>query len=285
MEPAADRAPRPSAVATSSEPAAPLGHLAFKSAVVEGTKVTITGTTDMPDDTKVSVTFDVWGRPGSAEYIGVDGDAMVSSGKFSIELDVPQRKEFKKGAYSVSLLVTPRAQSNAVLEVIGADGENLLGPQSKKSDLGFKTLEAEVKTNLRPTVTPAKYAFQNPSAFPSGSAERALAEYMRSWKARDWAKMLKFTQITWRKGESNPAEMISAWHDFKTLKGFKILKVKRTTSVANDINYVIWYEAQANKIQSKLVTARVIKEAGAYTPSASGVWGVNPVSTLGERDY
>jgi hypothetical protein len=143
---------------------------------------------------------------------------------------------------------------------------------------GISTVES-VKPTLQKALT--KYSFQQPSLFESGSAEKALSEYMLAWREKDWERMAKYTQDTWRSTESNPGEELSAFHDIKSLKGFEIIKVNRTAELVRDITYNIWYEIQPNDINANQVTARIIKEDGKYNPSASGKWGVNPDSTLG----
>jgi hypothetical protein len=139
------------------------------------------------------------------------------------------------------------------------------------------------------TATPApppapSYAFQLPSEFSEGSAERALAEYVFAWKNQDWSEMVKWSQKTWSDGEPDPAGLLEAWYDFKTLKGFEIKDVEIVSEVLTDITFVVHYEAIANQISKKQIAARVIRETAPYEPSLQGEWGVNPISALGEEE-
>lgn len=141
----------------------------------------------------------------------------------------------------------------------------------------------------QPTATPApppapSYAFQLPSEFSEGSAERALAEYVFAWKNQDWSEMVKWSQKTWIDGEPDPAGLLEAWYDFKTLKGFEIKDVEIVSEVLTDITFVVHYEAIANQISKMRIAARVIRETAPYEPSLQGEWGVNPISALGEEE-
>jgi hypothetical protein len=130
---------------------------------------------------------------------------------------------------------------------------------------------------------PQKYPFQTPANLPEGSAERVLAQFIGSWRDQDWARMVKFTEVSWRKRELNPAKTLAASYDFRPLKGFKIESVKHS-SISSDVTYTIWYKNLWSKIIKKHVTARVIKETTAGEISQDGTWGVNPISALAERD-
>lgn len=250
---------------------------------VSGDKVLISGRTDLPDGASVIVGFDVWGRSGSDLYIGVDEKTTVSKGEFTVTLSIPQRDEFKKGPYEVSVLFTPRGQSENVIELVGKDGENLVGELVNEAG-SFKTMKLVEKRDLELSVTPPSYTFQLPSEFPQGSAERTLAEYVLAWKNQDWNRMVTFAQKTWVSVEPDPAGLLEAWYDFKTLKGFEIKDVKKVSEVATDITFIVQYEAVTNQISKKQIVAKVIKETAPYTPSQQGQWGVNPLSALREMD-
>ena len=261
----------------------PYSVLEISDVSVDNNKITISGNTDLPTGSVLFVGFDVWGRKGSDLYIGVDKKTTVSNGKFNISLDIPQRDEFKKGPYEISVLFTPRGQNQNVLALVGKNGEELEGNLVKNSGT-FKTMELVEKKDLNLTITPPSYPFQQPSEFPQGSAEYTLAEYVSAWKNQNWKKMVNFSQKTWVSNDPNPAGTLKAWYDFKTLKGFKIDKIERTSEVVNDITFTVWYEAITNQIDKKQITARVIKEIAPYTPSTQGKWGVNPTSAQREED-
>lgn len=262
----------------------PYSFLEVADVTADNSKVNISGNTDLPTGATLIVGFDVWGRSGSDLYIGVDKKTTVSNGKFNVILDVPQRDEFKKSPYEVSVSFTPRGQSDSVIALVGKDGENLEGDLVDNAFNSFNTLKLEKKVDIQLSVTPPSYTFQTPSEFSQGSAERTLAEYVNSWKNQDWQKMVSFSQKTWVSGESDPAGTLEAWYDFKTLKGFEVKDTKTISDTTKDITFVVYYEAITNQIDKKQITARVIKETAAYTPSTQGQWGVNPTSALSEKD-
>jgi len=244
-------------------------------------EVTISGNTDLPNGATLIVDFDVWGRSGSDLYIGVNKKTIISNGEFKAVLSIPQREEFKKGPYEVSVLFTPRGQFDKIIQIVGKDGENLEGELVDDSGT-FKTMKLVEKKDLQLTITPPSYTFQQPSEFPQGSAERTLAEYMLAWKNQDWDKMASFAQKTWLSNKTDPAGLLEAWYDFKTLRGFEITNVKKVSNVTTDITCIVQYEAVTNQISKKQITARVIKETAAYTPNEQGQWGVNPTSAIRE---
>ena len=71
--------------------------------------------------------------------------------------------------------------------------------------------------------------------------------------------MVKWSQKTWIDGEPDPAGLLEAWYDFKTLKGFEIKDVEIVSEVLTDITFVVHYEAIANQISKMRLSARVIR--------------------------
>jgi hypothetical protein len=68
------------------------------------------------------------------------------------------------------------------------------------------------------------------------------------------------------------------------VKGFEIEDVLINSPVSTDITFVVQYEAIPNEVETKRITARVIKEIAPYEPSPQGQWGVNPISALRQED-
>ncbi len=287
----ADTTPTPAEVtpsgsdSSSTESQGPYSILEIAEVAGNEDQVTISGRTDLPDGATISVTFDVWGRSPDDLYIGVDGGVTVSEGAFTITLSVPQRDEFIGGPYEVSLLFTPRGQSDQVIRLVGADGKNLTGDLVAESIIGFNTLRLAARfDDLEFFVEVPSYSFQQPSEFPQGSAERVVAEYVLAWKNQDWSRMAELAQKTWLNDEPDPAGVLEAWYDFKILLGFGVMGVGAVSDVTSDVTFVVQYEAFTNQIETKQITARVIKETAAFTPSEEGDWGVNPISALAEED-
>ncbi|MHC1583295.1 MAG: hypothetical protein ACXQTM_01465 [Methanosarcinales archaeon] len=253
--------------------------------VYEDGKVKVTGTTDLPNGSQLNVNFDVAGRPATATYIGVDTKVKVENGKFTAMLTPPNRSEFTKGQYIVKVMFTPRGQSDVVLKLVGMNGEHLEGDKVRKDFNAFKIMETsqqiELQLNLNTPNIPS-YPMVSADSYSANSPERAFAEFLISWQKKDWDRMVEATEITWRSGEKNPAEMLEAWYGFKDLLGAEITKQSINSDVSADITATVYYRF-GSKIEKKAITARVIREVAPYTPSSNGEWGVNPVSTLREK--
>jgi hypothetical protein len=252
--------------------------------IYDGTQVVISGSTDLPNGSVLSVRFDVWGRPGSALDISVSAKASVSKGKFKVKLSPPQRKEFKRGPYEVSVLFTPRAQSDAIKKIVGKKGEKLTGNLVDDKSYSFKLMRLVEKSNIKLKVKPPTYTFQKSTKFKKGSPERVLADYVWAWKNKRWSTMAKYATKTWLSKEKDPKGLLQAWYGFKTLKGFEIVNVETVSSTMTDVTFIVQYEFRTNIISKKKITARVIKESAPYTMSESGRWGVNPTSAIREED-
>ena len=246
--------------------------------VYEDDKVRVSGITDLPDGSQLSVDFDVAGRAGTATYIGVSAKVKVDSNKFTAALTPPNRPEFAKGPYVVEVMFTPRAQSDVVLKLVGKDGERLEGDKVPES--GFKIMETSRQMDLQLRIT--SYPMVSADSHSADSPERAFVEFLISWREKDWSIMAKFTQKTWNSKEKNPAEILDAWYGLKDLLGAEIIKKSTVSDVIVDITATVYY-AVGSKIETKKITARVIREIAAYVQSPRGKWGVNPISMLREE--
>ncbi|MBA7490112.1 hypothetical protein ES702_00646 [subsurface metagenome] len=247
--------------------------------VYEDDKIRVSGITDLPDGSQLSVDFDVAGRAGTATYIGVSVKVKVESSKFTATLTPPNRPEFARGPYVVEVMFTPRAQSDVVLKLVGKDGEHLEGDKVRES-YGIKIMETSRQMDLQLRIT--SYPMVSASSYSADSPERAFVEFLISWREKDWSRMAQFTQKTWNSKEKNPAEFLDVWYELKDLLGAEIIKKSTVSDVTVDITATVYY-AVGSKIETKKITARVIREVAAYTPSPKGEWGVNPISTLREE--
>jgi len=115
--------------------------------------VRITGTTDLPDGALLVVDFDLAGSEAESET-AVSEQTTVTAGAFSAVIEPPDTPEFDTGPYTVTVLFSPRIQPEHVLDLVGADGEQLAGPLAQET-FGFRVLETTRKTalSLRPTET------------------------------------------------------------------------------------------------------------------------------------
>ena len=261
----------------------PYSKMSLSKVYFSNGSVFVVGDTDLPNGSVFMVTLDVAGRENADLFIGTQVEAIVTNSKFSTFLVVPKREEFQKGPYEVSISFTPRGQSDRVVALVGANGENLVGDLVESSpDRPFRTMSLTEIKELELSVSIPTYSFQQPSEFATGSAEQALANYVLAWKNQDWARMVNYTQKTWANKQGDPAGILQAQYDFMILKGFHDVKVVSGNNVSKDITFIVEYEKSTNVISKKQITARVIKEDGSYSPSESGQWGVNPISMMNE---
>ena len=142
----------------------------------------------------------------------------------------------------------------------------------------------DVPTPVEATDTPPPLVFQPASDFPVGSVEQTLANWVAAWRDQDWQKMVNLSQLTWVDGEADPAGILAASYDFKTLRSFEVTRIEVISEVMVDVTFVVAYEAFTDDVVRRAITARVIREVAPYEPSTQGQWGVNPISALRETD-
>lgn len=246
----------------------------------ENGAVVISGSTDLPDGSQLTVGFDLAGMPATGTYIGVNEHVLVHNGEFHSKLVPPNRPEYRNGKYLVEVMFTPRAQSEDVLEIVGRNGEHLGGDHAQTHG-NFMLLEVVKEISLDLDLGKA-YPEIVPTKHQAGSPERAMMEFLYSWQKQDWNKMVSHTQKTWRSGQENPADMLEAWFGFKGLMGAEITGKTVTSNVAVDFSVTIHY-GFGSQVKSKSITARVIREDAPYSTSPYGDWGVNPSSALREN--
>ena len=265
--------------ATEEEKPKKFSKLEITDVVYKDDKVRVSGITDLPDGSQLSVNFDVAGRAATATYIGVSVEVKVESSKFAATLTPPNRPEFARGPYVVEVTFTPRAQSDVVLKLGGKNGERLEGDKARES-YGFKIMETLRQMDLQLRIT--SYPMVSASSHSADSPERAFVEFLIAWREKDWSRMEKFTQKTWNIKDKNPAETLDAWYGLKDLLGAEIIKKNTVSDVTVDITATVYY-AVGSKIETKKITGRVICEIVAYVQSPRGEWGVNPLSALREE--
>lgn len=259
----------------------PYSVLEVSDVSVDGTNVNISGTTDLPDGAKLATGFDVWGRLDTDSWIGSEGNAQVLKGEFTSTLPIPQRDEFAKGPYEVSVLFTPVGQTEQITNLVGKNGENLTGDLVSPV-YGFKIVKLIVKNDLNISVSPIKYnfAFQLPSQYSQGTAEYTLAEFASAWKKQDWKGMTTWIAKDWISRQNDAAVALSAQLDFKHLEGFTITHVNNRSDVLATITFEAQYRlwaADSTNIKKVQISADIRKEDGNGSPSSNGTWGVYPI--------
>lgn len=135
-------------------------------------KIIMNGSTDLPDGSKIAVSFDV----ANQKNLSISTDAEVNKGAFSASLAYPDKAAYANGPYEVNYIFTPSGQSNDVLEMVGKNGENLSGSNMKtNNDLKINMLETSENPKLSLQVS-TPVATQNVVSKPTTtSAESSSA--------------------------------------------------------------------------------------------------------------
>ena len=122
-------------------------------------------------------------------------------------------------------------------------------------------------------------------SFSEGTAERAFAEWLAAWKAKDFVRMAAFSEQDWQNSEGDPAATLQAFYGDTELLGAEFTNKDRTSEVASDITATIYrLNFFDTDVLKKRITARIFRETEAGELSPIGEWGVNPISTLREED-
>ena len=107
--------------------------------------------------------------------------------------------------------------------------------------------------------------------------KKIIEKFLINWRKKKWAKMARYTQLTWRNNHSNNTGWLEGWFWKKDLKKWEITKIEIVGKACRDVYINIDYGKGIKKIK-----ARVICETGPYKPDIEGNWGVNPISCLKE---
>jgi hypothetical protein len=270
-----EEAPTPTPV---SEQAKEFSNFEITKVIYENGQVKVFGTTDLPDGAILMMQLD------APTGLCAQGKSKVENGEFTMVFGpFSEHYDFDTKPYEVSALLTPINQPDSVSKLVGEKGERLTGNLVRYNSLVGNILETKRKFNTQ-YASPAEYPMVDPNSYATGTPERAFAEYLNCWKQEDWDRMVEFTQKTWRSDEDNPAEFLKANYDFKHLVGVEITKKTVTSDTFVQVEAKVYYCAFSATVPTeKKITANVIRESTPYTPSSTGDWGVNPLSTLREE--
>jgi len=107
--------------------------------------------------------------------------------------------------------------------------------------------------------------------------KKVIGKFLANWKKKNWVKMTRYTQLTWRKNHENNIKWLEGWFWKKDLRKWKIVNTKIIGEACKDVYIEIDYGEGVKNIK-----ARVICEIAPYKPDIKGIWGVNPISCLKE---
>ena len=105
------------------------------------------------------------------------------------------------------------------------------------------------------------------------TAEYVVSEFFKCWVDKDFDKARQYTQRTWRLGKSKEAlkELLGRYN----LMEFCLYGKEVITDCRHEVIF------RAELLEGNMYgKANVIRETEPYTPSPSGVWGVNPISII-----
>lgn len=108
--------------------------------------------------------------------------------------------------------------------------------------------------------------------------KRVVGRFLTAWQKKDWVKMLKYTQLTWRTLHKDNTQRLESWFRLKNLEKWEIIKIEFIGDACRDVFVNIDYGKGIKKIR-----ARIICETKPYSPDIKGKWGVNPISCLKEK--
>jgi len=105
--------------------------------------------------------------------------------------------------------------------------------------------------------------------------KETLVKFLEAWKAKNYNKMFKFSQVTYKSNHSKN-EIEKIFSELK-LESFEISNTIQSGIAA--IKAPVKLKVNGKEF---FVNAMIIRETAPYRPSAeSGIWGVNPISILG----
>ena len=97
-------------------------------------------------------------------------------------------------------------------------------------------------------------------------AVEVLDNFMRCWKRKKWAKMVSYTQITWKHNQANPSGTLKILLGKRKLKLWEIKQTEVFTKSVYDVTISLTYKID-NLLYSKSVKVRLICELAPYKGS------------------
>lgn len=235
----------------------------------------IVGITNLPENTSIKI--DIGGYvPSTKEVDATDtyGNAEVHNGKFEIDLkpwNIPE---------SIIFRVFKDDQSNQVLNILGDSVDKMEVSEENKAEFPsicfFKetvTINEELVASKKSGKSP-KYTIQSAKDLNSPE-EKTLANFINSWKDKNWKEMLTYTQTS----QNETAKSLEIMFGNTEVVRFEIISKKKNPDDVIKNWYSIQYRINIKPmishrgIQEKLITANVINE--------NGKWGVNATSAIG----
>ena len=118
------------------------------------------------------------------------------------------------------------------------------------------------------------------SKFGRTTAQRAVADFVNAWKAKDYRRMTAATQVSWRSEQANPAQTLENWFGLTTVRGARILRTEPSGEDGRRVTVDVYCNLPQGEPTIEQHEFLVMREGEGGSPSPSGKWGVNPASVL-----
>lgn len=126
----------------------------------------------------------------------------------------------------------------------------------------------------------------DPAAFVDQSPEKALAEYLAAWQARDWQALARTCLPSWAKSGRITAKGVIRWleagHGQNLLAGAKVERVEVKSPTFAIGRALLWYDYKGKYYRHRLEIL-MSREDGQGRETAKGRWGVLPTSFSTKR--
>ncbi len=246
----------------------------FSGGSKDGRTIKIFGSTNFPNGTAIEIQtngFIVSSKEG--EMPDTYEEVKVQDGKFSATLkpwNVTDQIEFR---------IFTAKQSKEVTDIIGRTGEKIKIDSSNKDEFPeiviFQSEDYKVNEDIIAKIKGGKqtsYKFQK--AFELKKAhEKALADFVKSWKEKDWNSMTKYCQTS----ENIKPNDLKSFFDMINVLGFQITSSQEgkklpSGNILMEVEFTLDVKSSnaMKGIQTKKLKANVIQE--------DNKWGVNSTS-------
>lgn len=143
-----------------------------------------------------------------------------------------------------------------------------------------------------PLVHPAKSnhinSLPNPQSYQTGTPERTIAEFVAAWHDKDFTRVARFTQLSWKhagRTASDPVKELRKEFTPIPVVGAQIggtahdQNLPAVSENAKNISVTIVYRSDTG-LHTKTVAVTVYRELRPFYQTVKGTWGVNPFFTL-----
>jgi hypothetical protein len=125
-----------------------------------------------------------------------------------------------------------------------------------------------------------RYPQIDPAAQSAGTPARAVAGFLKGWRENDRQSMKRNLQLSALQAESM-ADMALDYFLARRIEGAEIVRIEPVKDLGDmlaDVSAYVWATTPRG-VEKQRWKFRVVREESAGVPSATGIWGVNPVAS------